>query len=161
MGLSGIPGPRSRSVSSLGWNDGSRVVARRPVREMSEPQNQRVEGDEPRMARAWTCECACHKCGVVLHPVPCCLRCPLCGAMVPRENQTHTCAAISPSSHAQGPTRAAFLVAKRYEVALPVLMVLLTMGLAVYAAGRLSGVLIGAAAVGGLVAVVKLRRPRH
>lgn len=77
--------------------------------------------------------------------------------MVRREEHSHVCRAIGPEPPSMSFSRAAFLLVERKTLAFPVLMTLLSMALAVYAAGPAAGLLLGAAALGGILAFVKIR----
>lgn len=105
------------------------------------------------------CGCPCHYSDKILHPVPCCTPCQRCGILVARGVAVHHCdearvllraASSAPGSLARG--------LAKYDAAFAVLMALLVMGLAVYAAGPAAGVLLGVAALGLGLGIAKLKR---
>ena len=105
------------------------------------------------------CGCPCHHDYTILHPVPCCTPCQRCGVLVARGVAVHRCdegrvllraASSVPGGFARG--------LAKYDAAFAVLMALLVMGLAVYAAGPAAGVLLGVAALGLGLGIAKLKR---
>lgn len=86
------------------------------------------------------------------HPIPCCVRCPICDVAIPNGVRHVDCAGATAAPH-----RLVHGLA-RYDTAFAGFMALLAIALAVYAAGSAGFLLLGAAAAGLVVAILKLRR---
>ena len=108
------------------------------------------------------CDCPCHQDPTVLHPVACCAPCVSCGVRIPTGTLAHTCSRTVLGSTATPPVAAGLASGiTRYETSFAGLMALMVMGIAIYSAGPAAGLLVGAASLGAVVAIVKLRHGRR
>lgn len=106
------------------------------------------------------CDCACHRGGPVVHPVPCCSACDRCGLAIPN-GVTHRCrGAWHPEALAQ---HGRSLVGRltRYDLIFSAFIALAVMGLAIFSLpypGYL--ILLGAALLGAVFGSAMILRGR-